>query len=271
MHTRHLIFNLITFFVFTSQTQTQAQSIIITEVMRDPTAVTDANGEWFEIYNNTHNPIDINGWKILDAGSNSKILDNGAPLIVPAHSYFTLGVNDDPASNGGISIDFDYGSSSSFSLANGADEIILKDRDGIIVDSIGWDNGELWPKNAGKSMSLINLNEDNSYSSAWCVSTTNYNTEDLGSPGEPNDCGTITSVEQVDLEVSFYPNPSQGELTFTTQQGIEQFMLYDLKGNLIHSILQPEQTIELPQMKTGMYLVKTVTMNNVIFDYLLIQ
>ena len=36
----------------------------INEIIQNPSAVSDANGEWFEVYNPTGSGIDIEGWTI---------------------------------------------------------------------------------------------------------------------------------------------------------------------------------------------------------------
>ena len=46
--------------------------LLITEFMADPLNVGDSSGEYFEIYNTTGSPIDINGWIISDDGSNTR-------------------------------------------------------------------------------------------------------------------------------------------------------------------------------------------------------
>ncbi len=36
-----------------------SSDLIITEIMQNPSAVEDANGEWFEIYNSGSSPVDM--------------------------------------------------------------------------------------------------------------------------------------------------------------------------------------------------------------------
>jgi hypothetical protein len=42
--------------------------IIITEIMQNPSAVNDSEGEWFEVYNTTGADINLDGWEIRDDG-----------------------------------------------------------------------------------------------------------------------------------------------------------------------------------------------------------
>ena len=53
--------------------------VVINEIIQNPAAVADAAGEWFELYNATGAAIDINGWTIADAGTDSHIITNNGP------------------------------------------------------------------------------------------------------------------------------------------------------------------------------------------------
>ena len=109
-------------------------TIVINEIMQNPSAVSDSNGEWFELTNITANDIDINGWTIQDNDSDFHIIDNGGSLIVPAGGFLVLGNNSDSATNGGVTVDYQY--SSNFFLANGADELVLIDNQGNEIDRV---------------------------------------------------------------------------------------------------------------------------------------
>ncbi|MFH1532228.1 MAG: Ig-like domain-containing protein, partial [Pseudomonadota bacterium] len=59
--------------------------LVITEIMYDPSdGVPDDKGEWIEIYNAASDDIDINGYRLADAGGNLHIIQYGGPLIVGA-------------------------------------------------------------------------------------------------------------------------------------------------------------------------------------------
>lgn len=160
--------------------------LVITEVLQNPAAVSDGNGEWFEIYNTTGQPIDLNNWVIADAGTDFHRIANEEPLIIDPGTYFVFGANADQATNGGYFADYEYGSA--ISLANGADELILIAPDGIVVDSLGWDGGPNFPDPEGASMSLQSPNLNNDEGANWCMAMTPYGDGDLGTPGAANDC-----------------------------------------------------------------------------------
>lgn len=98
--------------------------LIISEVLANPAAVSDSNGEWFEIFNPTANIINLNGLTISDDGSNSHIIESIETLSIAPGNYFVLGNNDDSNTNGGYPADYRY---ASFSLANSSDQIIIAD------------------------------------------------------------------------------------------------------------------------------------------------
>ena len=156
--------------------------------MHNPSAVTDLNGEWFELYNPSAVDIDIRGWVISDTGTDTHTISSANPVVVPAGGYAVLGVNSDAATNGGVTVTYVY-SSLTFALANGADEIILEDDNGNEIDRVEWDGGPNFPDPNGASMSLISPTLDNNVGSNWCEATTAIRPDgDLATPGAPNDC-----------------------------------------------------------------------------------
>jgi hypothetical protein len=72
--------------------------------------------------------------------------------------------NADTTTNGGLSVDYEY---SGFTLANGADEILLIDPYGNTVDSIAYDDGSTFPDPNGATMALLELNLDNTIGGNW--------------------------------------------------------------------------------------------------------
>jgi hypothetical protein len=156
--------------------------IVITEIMADPAAVSDANGEWFEVYNAGTATVDLKGWKIADNGTDSHVITSSVP--VPAGQYRVLGRNKNSSTNGGVTVAYEY---STFYLGNSSDEILLRDDKNNLIDSVIWTT-TLPP---GASRSLKNPSLDNSnVSTNWCTETTAWtgSAGDKGTPGAAAVC-----------------------------------------------------------------------------------
>ena len=53
-------------------------------------------------------PIDIEGWTIKDNDSDSHLIANGGPLVIPAGGFVVLARNGNPGTNGGVTADYIY-------------------------------------------------------------------------------------------------------------------------------------------------------------------
>jgi hypothetical protein len=159
--------------------------LIITEIMQNPDSVDDAVGEWFEVYNNSAVDVNMMGFVIADDGSDSHVI--ASSVIVPAYGFAVLGRNADPGVNGGYDCDYQY---SSFTLANGDDEVIIYLPDGVTeLDRVNYDGGAIWPDPHGASMSFTGFtSDDNNDGTLWTWSVireSSFSADpwDKGSPG----------------------------------------------------------------------------------------
>ncbi|MCK4588927.1 MAG: lamin tail domain-containing protein [Nanoarchaeota archaeon] len=155
--------------------------IIINEIMQNPNAVTDANGEYFELYNDGAIAFDINGWEIKDEGSDSHTI-NQASLIISPSGFLVLCRNNNISENGNFTCDYQY---SGFNLVNGADKVIL-----VIgsqeIDRVEYDGGPNFPNPTGASMELTNYSSDNNVGSNWQEAAIIFGNGDNGTPGSLN-------------------------------------------------------------------------------------
>ncbi|MFT7678412.1 MAG: hypothetical protein ACI8QC_002402 [Planctomycetota bacterium] len=169
----------------------QSGEVIITEIMKDPSAVSDTSGEWIEFYNTTSQPIDVEGWVISDMGSDATQLTNaGLGIMVPARGYAVVAKQTDAGLNGGVQAAGSYGS---FTLSNGEDEVVLSLPGGYVVDQVNYDDGVLWPDVGGASLQLSTerlASTWNDLGENWCSSSTPFGVGDLGTPAARNEyCG----------------------------------------------------------------------------------
>ncbi len=149
--------------------------------MANPAVISDADGEWIELFNPTALPIDINGWTLTDDATNAHTISNGTPLEVPAGGYLILGNNIDSGTNGNVNVAYQY---SNFSLVNSGDQVVLS-CSGEEVDRVSYSSSA-----AGLSTSLDPdlLNAfDNDLEANWCFSTSMYDVNNTGTPGSAND------------------------------------------------------------------------------------
>jgi hypothetical protein len=177
------------------------ESLTINEIMNNPSAVSDNDGEWFEIYNNGDVSHDLNGWTIKD--NNASHIINNSILIHPG-DYKIFSNNSDQNSNGGVVVDYEYGS---LTLANSGDELVLIDPNGTVFDSVAYDGGPEFPDLNGASMGVVDSETDNNVGSNWQASTTAYGDGDLGTPGLPN----FSSDIDVELTTIDFDNVLLGE------------------------------------------------------------
>ena len=167
--------------------------VVVTEFMKDPTTVSDAKGEWIELFNPGTAPVDVEGWVLSDLGSDATVLDNsGLGISIAPGGYLVLGRERDPNLNGDVKVDIVY---TGFTLSNGADEIRLSVPGGQVVDELFYDDGVVWPDTAGRSISLRPDRLDsmaNDDGANWCHGTTpiSGSNPNTGTPGKLNDsCG----------------------------------------------------------------------------------
>lgn len=170
-------------------------NLVINEIMQNPSAVSDDSGEWFEIFNPDGAAVDIDGWTMKDDGSNSHVINNGGPLMVPAGGYLVLGNNSNTGTNGGVTVAYQY--PSNFFMSNSADELVLEDLSATEIDRVNWDGGPNFPDPTGASMSLLDPALDNNVGSNWCTSTTPFGAGDLGTPGAANNCNVVDEIPTV--------------------------------------------------------------------------
>jgi len=152
--------------------------LVITEVLPQPGAVSDANGEWFEVH--ATRDVELNGLTVKTASGATTI---AAPtcLRVPGGGYAVLARNDDPETNGGLPAVL---AKISVTLANANGVLALRSGD-TIIDEIAW-------ASSAKGVALqidaaaLAVSSDDGQPRRLCRAATTYGAGDLGTPGAPN-------------------------------------------------------------------------------------
>jgi hypothetical protein len=160
--------------------------LLITEIMYDPSSLTDTYGEWFEIYNNTGFPVNLQHLVIAKSGTDRHVITDA--ITLPSHGYQVLARNESAVPGN----KYVYGTS--ITLNNTGAILSVSNygtdgTDGTEICSVNY-GGEGFPAASGASICLnpesLNAGEE-PLGTSWCVSTSSYNTGDLGTPGTFND------------------------------------------------------------------------------------
>jgi hypothetical protein len=161
--------------------------LLITEIMFNPSSLGDAEGEWFEVLNNSGESINMINLAIR-RGSNNAFHVISSDLVLATGEYAVLGRTATATNN----VDYVYGTS--ISLANAGEDIIINTYgtngiDGDIICSVDYGANGF---NTGVNGSSLQLDSEITDATAallgsnWCSSTLTYNTGDLGTPGTIN-------------------------------------------------------------------------------------
>jgi hypothetical protein len=160
--------------------QAAVGELVISEVMRNPVAVDDAFGEWFEIYNATAHAFDLAGLTLADGSASVTVTGS---VIIAARSYAVF-ARSGGAGNGGVTASFVYGDS--IQLSNSSDVVRISVA-GTVLDEMSYTVA--YPNLVGASMALSLATPDavaNDSIANWCTSAKRFGKGDLGSPGAAN-------------------------------------------------------------------------------------
>jgi len=168
-------------------TPERVDTLIINEIMVNPAAVPDEQGEWIELYNPTDHDIDLTGWTLTTASGRRHTVAPQGSLVIRGRDFLVLGRNADIATNGGVPVAYAY---QGLTLRNDGDVLILLDPQGREIDRVAYGPGADLPTPEGASLALIDPTLDNGAAANWCVATTPLRDGDHGTPAKPNDCLT---------------------------------------------------------------------------------
>jgi Lamin Tail Domain len=160
-----------------SVTEKASRSVIFNELMINPAAVSDASGEWIELFNVGAEAADLNGCKL--SRDTSEFTFAGLQVIAPG-DYLTVASSANP----GFSPDGVWGS---LALPNSAAFVLTLTCDDEILDQLTVTPGE-FSVTSGASLALSSSAAsaaDNDVGGNWCVAASVYGV-DLGTPAAAN-------------------------------------------------------------------------------------
>jgi len=153
--------------------------VLVSEIQPDATALKDGNGQWFELYNPTNAPVDLNGWTLVSGAKSHKIKAGGAyaKVVVPPKGYVVIAARGVASQSNGIGAMYGWKDV----LAGGVFDITAKvgtpisllNTAGKMVDSVTL-NG---PWTAGGSMMLKSTcfkTTDNDKADCWVAAACAY-------------------------------------------------------------------------------------------------
>lgn len=175
-------------------------SLVITEYFANPIGISDAAGEYFEIFNTTTDTIDLAGLIVRDDGSNAFTVE----MLTVAPLSFAVFSSSDGTSLGLVP-DYVYGSA--MTLTNGADEIGLYRPDDALINKVAYSDGDQF--GAGIAHELVALGPTGpvltfgpALGSDFMAATATLPLGNFGSPGMPG--STVVSVPSIPVPASVW-------------------------------------------------------------------
>ncbi|MCE9669063.1 lamin tail domain-containing protein [Myxococcus stipitatus] len=158
-------------------------SLVLTELMADPSAVADVVGEWVEVL--ARRDVDLNGVVLSNEGGARAVLDSPLCLTVRAGARAVLARSAETSLNGGLPSVL---GTFSFNLPNDAGAHVLRlTVEGRELDSLGWSSaakaGHSWQVSPASSDPVGN---DAPGSACLTPTTVRYGLGDRGTPGLEN-------------------------------------------------------------------------------------
>ncbi len=239
-----------------------AGSIQITEIMPNPREVSDSDGEWFEIQNVTNRVIDIQGLVFSNEVINPSetfALPTGTPIELQPGAYYVLGNNADAATNGGVTVDFEY---ADFNLSNGGDGIAITDANATVIDQLAYSGDTGWPSGNGQSIQFgsdydltTDANDDGSF---WCLSRTTFGDGDYGTPNAANvDCAAVTATiyDLNDATAANHPDEFRtvniSGVVVTATDGTDYMWLQEQNGGIYSGVYVDVGSVDVSALAVG--------------------
>jgi hypothetical protein len=178
-------------------------SLVVNEINYNSSDSFDP-GDWVEFYNPHPYDLDISGWEFKDE-DDAHVFEFPAGTVIPKEEYLVLA--EKPADFDSLFPDVDnYVGPMGFGFAGGGELLRLYDAEGVIVDTVHYDDVAPWPTEPdgnGPTLELINPAWDNALAESWAASALN------GTPGRVNGnfVGVPAIVQEMPARCRIYPNP----------------------------------------------------------------
>ncbi|MCB0402351.1 MAG: CotH kinase family protein [Flavobacteriales bacterium] len=217
-----------------------AGDVVINELSAsNATIMADQNGEfddWIEFYNNTGNPIVLDGYYLSDDALDLTKWTFPAGTTINANDFLIVWADNDTLQTG-LHANFKLSASGeSLYFSNPSISLVDETTFGAQLTDITWGR---YPNGTG----------------AFTIMNPTFNAVNSNTP---------VSVAEVNLEqheeLVIYPNPANGIVTFSNSSA-EDFAIYNLLGDMIYQtrVLSATQSLDISNWPAGIYIVKTPT------------
>jgi len=222
------------------------------------------SGDWVELYNRSGDIIDLSGWSIKDEQEDHIFtIPNGTEMAPDNYLVICENVDDFRNIYPGV---YNRIGNMDFKFSNDGEVIRLFDFEGLLVDSVHYDDRNPWPETAdgsGPTLELLDPNLNNDLAENWEASL------DIGSPGRKNH--TVTGITEFENQVNDdlflyqnYPNPASSStvISYSLQKsGMVQLLIHDMMGREVKSLVNQIQqaaeysiTFDTKDLANGIYL-----------------
>lgn len=209
-----------------------SEGLVINEFMAsNASTVQDQDGgydDWIELYNNTDQDINLEGYYISDKPDNPTKWTFPA-AVIPAKGYIIVWADEEQEQDG---------LHSNFKLSASGESIILSDKNGVVLDEITFPAlGEdvaygRYPNGTGDFKELpATFNKENSDGSA-----------------------AVKPLDQASFRV--YPSPFESTLYISGARPVRQVRIYDISGRVVCTDLSGSNIVTLPALPNGFYFIQ---------------
>ena len=219
-------------------TELTSGSLVINEINYNSSEDHESS-DWIEIFNPGDMDIDVSGYKLKD-DNNDHSYNLPDETIIPSGEYLVIS-NDLEAFSELYSSQIPIVGPFDFGFGGGGDEVRIFDQDGVLVDSVSYDDESPWPlepDGGGPTLELKNSNLDNELAESWSSSS------GYGSPGEQNTSYlNVNDLKDPGPEeyalLNAYPNPFNGSINIPIiipSQTNSKVIIFNVLGQKITEI-----------------------------------
>lgn len=243
-------------FMFFIPAIAENNDIIITELLADPNPVIALpEVEFFEIYNRSDKIFDLAGWTIND---NTTTADFPSYILNPGEYVVVCGIDEGALFGVANFVELD----GLPTLTNSDDDLVLRDTDGLIIDSIhyfqSWYDDNL-KKDGGWTLERRHLNSPCSDKNNWGASI-NLNG---GTPGEQNSIWTdLDDVTAPEILSYIILNDTEIEVVFNESMDTSVALILNSSPVLM------SLTSSYTDLNTSLFVAETL-LENTIYNLLI--